>query len=483
MAGIQYKLGQTREVEPKDLAKAVSDEFKFVDLKFTDLIGALQTKTIPAARLEEALNEGIYFDGSSIRGFQEIQESDMLLKPQADAVFRDPFAERASLNIFCDVYDPQLDVEYSRDPRRVARDVIKHLNDAGIAEDVQIGPEAEFYVFHRVLTRDDPHHSFFQIIEGEGGWMGDVAEIYGEHNSGHRPPPNRGYIGARPQDRYEDLRKEMMLNLQGIGLVVEAGHHEVGDPGQAEINIEHLSLLEMGDAMMAFKYVIKNTADLAGRTATFMPKPIFGINGSGMHTHMSFWKDKENIFAGNVFSGLSQEAMYAMGGILKYAHAISAFANPTTNSYRRLVDGYEAPTILGISASNRSAAIRIPITGGSPGSRRFEVRFPDPSANPYLVFSALAMAAAYGIEHKIQPSEPILGNFYELGAKERGNIPTTPKSLEAALEALDRDRKVFTEGGVFTDDLIDEHIEIVTEDIEEIRLLPTPRELQKLLGV
>ncbi|HEX2026678.1 MAG TPA: type I glutamate--ammonia ligase [Nitriliruptorales bacterium] len=470
---------------PDDILQRVRDEgFEVIDLRFVDLPGTVQHFSLPATGLtEEVFTEGLYFDGSSIRGFQEIQESDMLLLPDPSTAIEDTFRQRKTLALTCFVNDPVTGEAYTRDPRNVARKAEAYLASTGIANTAYFGPEAEFYIFDSVRFDQNQHSAFYYIDSEEGAWNSGRDEDGG--NRGYKPRYKEGYFPVPPMDHYQDLRSEMILNLQNAGVEVEVQHHEVGTAGQAEIDIRFDTLLRMADKVMIYKYIVKNTAWQYGKTVTFMPKPIFMDNGSGMHTHQSLWKGDEALFYDEAgFAQLSDTARWYIGGILEHTAAILAFAAPTTNSYRRLVPGYEAPVNLVYSNRNRSAAVRIPVTGGSPRAKRIEFRCPDPSCNPYLAFSAMLMAGLDGIRNRIEPMDPVDKNIYDLPPEELANLPSVPGSLQEALGALEQDGKFLLEGGVFTEDLIDTWIDYKRErEIDAVQVRPHPWEFMLYFDV
>jgi glutamine synthetase len=461
---------------PKEVLQRCSEKgIKAVDLRFMDFPGLWQHFTIPASKLDEDVFEnGLGFDGSSIRGWQAINESDMLVVPQADTAFEDPFTELPTLVLICNIQDPITGEDYSRDPRNVARKAVNYLKSTGIADTVYIGPEAEFFIFDDVRFEQNAHQGFFYIDSIEGQWNRGRDE---RPNLGYKLRHKEGYFPVPPADQMMDIRNEMMQVMIDAGLNVECQHHEVGTAGQSEIDLRFDKLVKMSDSLLLFKYIIKNVARRHGKTATFMPKPIFGDNGSGMHTHISLWKNEKPLFAGGGYAGLSEMALYAMGGILRHAPALLAFTNPTTNSYKRLVPGYEAPVNLAYSQRNRSAACRIPMYSPSPKSKRIEFRCPDASSNPYLAFSALLMAVIDGIQNKIHPGEPLDKDIYDLPPEEAAEIPKTPGSLAEALAALERDHQFLLKGDVFTPDVIKTWIEYKREnEVDALRLRPHPYE-------
>jgi glutamine synthetase len=431
--------------------------------------------TVPVSQLaEETFEDGLGFDGSSIRGWQAINESDMLVVPQPETAFLDPFTELTTLVMICNIQDPITREDYSRDPRNVARKAVNYLRSTGIADTAYFGPEAEFFIFDDVRYDQTANQGFYFVDSIEGEWNRGRDE---GPNLGHKLRHKEGYFPVPPADQMMDIRNEMMQTMVECGLDVECQHHEVGTAGQAEIDLRFQNLVHMADQMLMYKYIAKNVAWKHGKTVTFMPKPIFSDNGSGMHTHLSLWKDEKPLFAGNGYAGLSEGAMHAIGGILKHAPAVLAFTNPTTNSYKRLVPGYEAPVNLAYSQRNRSAACRIPMYSPSPKSKRIEFRCPDPSCNPYLAFSALLMAAIDGIQNKISPGEPLDKDIYDLSPEEAAEVPTTPASLDEALTALQQDHEFLLRGDVFTDDVISKWIDYKMEnEVDALRLRPHPFE-------
>jgi glutamine synthetase len=456
-----------------------SDGYEFVDFRFVDLPGLVQHFTVPISSIDESVfDDGLYFDGSSVRGFQGIQESDMLLLPDVASAREDQFRDRKTLMVYCHVHDAITGESYSRDPRNIVKKAEAYLASTGIADTAFMGPEAEFFIFDSVRFQVQPNESFYAIDSIEGPWNTGAEENGG--NLGYKPRTKQGYFPTPPMDHLMDLRSEMSHQLERSGIQVELQHHEVGAGGQAEINIRFDTLAAMADKLMTFKYVVKNTAWAAGKSVTFMPKPIFGDNGSGMHTHQSLWKDGEPLFYDESGYGqLSELARYYIGGILHHAPSVLAFTNPTTNSYRRLVPGYEAPVNLVYSARNRSAAVRIPITGSSPKAKRIEFRVPDPSCNPYLAFSAMLMAGLDGIRNRIEPPDPVDKDIYDLPPEELENLPSVPRSLEEALQGLEDDHEFLLEGGVFTEDLLEKWIEYkMDEEVAQVGLRPHPLEFQ-----
>ena len=447
---------------------------KILDLRFTDLPGLWQHVSYPIGELEESsFKEGFGFDGSSIRGWQSIHESDMLLVPDPNTAFMDPFRDTPTLVMICSVIDPITKEPYGRDPRRVAQRAEAHLHTTGIAEKAYFGAEAEFFIFDSIRFDSDSQHSFYFIDSDEGRWNTGREE----NNLGYRPRFKEGYFPAPPLDHFQDLRTEMVTRMQETGIDVECHHHEVATAGQAEIDLRYDTLVNAADKMMKYKYIIKSVAQQYGKSVTFMPKPLFGDNGSGMHTHQSLWNDSKPLFAGDKYAGLSQTALWYAGGLLKHGRSISAFSAPTTNSYKRLVPGYEAPVNLAYSSRNRSAAVRIPMYSPNPKTKRLEFRPPDPSCNVYLTFAAMLMAGLDGIENKIDPGKPLDKDIFELSKEEMKSVPTMPGSLDEALKALDDDNKYLTKGGVFTQELIDLWIEYKTKnEADPVRMRPHPYE-------
>ncbi len=460
------------------------EKVEFIDVRFTDLPGTIQHFTIPVETFEaNDFTEGRMFDGSSIRGFQAIHESDMLLLPDPSTAVIDPFRTHKTLNLTFSVFDPITGEAYSRDPRNVARKAEEYLKSTGIADTAYFGPEAEFYIFDSARFATGPNEGFYHIDSIEGAWNTGKDEVGG--NLASKPPYKGGYFPVSPVDHFADLRSEMVKQLIAVGIDTEMQHHEVGTAGQAEIDIRFNSLLRQADNLLLYKYVIKNVAWAAGKTVTFMPKPLFGDNGNGMHCHQSLWKDGAPLFYDEVgYGALSDVGRWYVGGLLKHAPSLLAFTNPTINSYHRLVPGFEAPVNLVYSSRNRSACCRIPITGTNPKAKRIEFRVPDPSANPYLAFSAMLLAGIDGIKNKIEPPEPVDKDLYELPPDEAASIPQVPGSLEAVLNNLEADHTFLTEGGVFTEDLIETWIDYKrSKELDAIRLRPTPHEFELYFDV
>jgi glutamine synthetase len=463
---------------PEALLRYLNDEdVRFVDVRFCDLPGVMQHFTVPVESFDESVfTEGLAFDGSSIRGFQQIHESDMLLLPDAATAFVDPFREAKTLALNFFIHDPFTREAYSRDPRNVARKAETYLASGGIADTAYFGPEAEFYIFDSLRHETSAHQAFYYIDSVEGWWNTGREEPGG--NQGYKTAYKGGYFPVPPVDHYADLRDAMVHNLLGVGIVVERAHHEVGTAGQAEINYRFSTLLLAGDTLQLFKYIVKNTAWHAGKTATFMPKPLFGDNGSGMHTHQSLWSGGEPLFYDETgYGGLSDIARWYVGGLLHHAPSLLAFTNPTVNSYRRLVPGFEAPVNLVYSQRNRSACTRIPVTGTSARAKRIEFRVPDPSSNPYLAFAAMLMAGLDGVRNKTEPPAPIDKDLYDLPPEEYATVTQVPGSLPEVLEALEADHEYLLDGGVFTPDLIETWVDFKkANEIDPIRLRPTPHE-------
>ena len=461
---------------PKQVLDMANEKgLKVVDLRFLDFLGLWQHFTVPLSELDEtSFEDGFGFDGSSIRGWQPIHASDMLVVPDSTTAQIDPFFAEPTLVLIGDIVDPITREAYSRDPRNIAKKAEAYLKGTGIGDTAYFGPEAEFFIFDDVRYDNASNGCFYEVDSVEGTWNTGRDE---GPNLGYKPRHKEGYFPVPPTDKFQDLRTEMLLTLEQVGIEVECQHHEVATAGQAEIDMRFKPLVQMGDQLMWFKYVLKNVAYRHGRTVTFMPKPLYGDNGTGMHIHISIWKDGRPTFAGNKYAGLSENAMYAMGGILKHCSALCAFTNPSTNSYKRLVPGFEAPVNLAYSSRNRSAAVRIPMYSDSPKAKRIEFRTPDPSCNGYLAFSAMLMAVIDGIENKIDPGEPMDKNIYNLPPEELANIPSAPGSLDEALAALKEDQEFLLKGGVFTQDVIDMWIDYKTEnEVNTVKLRPHPYE-------
>ncbi len=461
---------------PKQVLElAKKNKAVMVDLKFIDFPGLWQHFSVPITELKESnFTEGFGFDGSSIRGWQAIHASDMLILPDPTTVMMDPFRQYPTLSMICNIIDPVTKEPYTRDPRFIAQKAEKYLKSTGIADTCYFGPEAEFFIFDDVRFDQNAHSGFYFVDSEEGIWNSGSDEM---PNLGYKPRHKEGYFPVPPTDKLEDLRTEMVVQMQACGIDVEAQHHEVATGGQCEIDMRFSPLVNMADKLMLFKYIIKNVAYSHDKTATFMPKPLFGDNGSGMHCHQSLWKNGKPLFAGGEYAGLSEMAIHYIGGILKHAKSLAAITNPTTNSYKRLVPGYEAPVNLAYSARNRSASIRIPMYSASPKAKRVEVRFPDPSCNGYLAFAAMLMAGLDGIENKIKPGSPLDKDIYEMPAEELAKVPQMPGSLDEALDNLEKDHKYLLKGNVFTEDALSKWMEYKRKsEVDAVRLRPHPYE-------
>lgn len=459
----------------KELLEYVKkNKVEMVDFKFVDLPGTWQHFAIPVSEFtEEVIQGGSGLDGSSIRGWQAINDSDMLAVPDPNTAFIDPFTKIPTLSITCNIKDPVLGKLYEKCPRTLAQKAEAYLKSTGIGDTAYIGPEAEFFIFDNVRFDQNMQSGYYFVDSEEGIWNAGKEGA----NSGYRPRNKEGYFPVAPVDSQEDIRAEMVREMEKAGIIIEKQHHEVATAGQAEIDMRFDSLVKMADNIMTYKYIVRNVAKRYGKTATFMPKPLFGDNGSGMHTHQSIWKDGQPLFAGDQYAGISEMCLYYIGGILKHAHAIAALTNPTTNSYKRLTPGFEAPVNLAYSSRNRSASIRIPMYFNNPKAKRIEVRFPDPTCNPYLAFSAMLMAGLDGIQNKIHPGGPTDRNLYELTATEAASVPTMPGSLDQALAALDTDHAFLLKGGVFTEEIIQTWLEYKkTKEVDPMRLRPHPYE-------
>ena len=453
---------------------AKKNKVQVVDLKFCDLVGTWQHFSMPIEELNEAVfKDGAGFDGSSIRGWQAIHNSDMLVIPDPKTGILDPFTEVPTLSLVCDVVDPITRENYDRDPRNVAQRAERYLKSTKIGDISYWGPEAEFFVFDQARYDQDSHSGYYFIDSDEGIWNSGREGT----NLGAKPRHKEGYFPVAPTDTMQDIRSEMILEMQKAGMMVEKHHHEVATAGQAEIDLRYDSLVSMADKMMMYKYITKNVARRHGKTVTFMPKPVFNDNGSGMHTHQSIWKEGKPLFAGKEYAGVSQLCLYYIGGILKHAPALAAITTPTTNSYKRLTPGFEAPVLLAYSSRNRSATARIPMYQASPKTKRVEVRFPDPSTNPYLAFSAMLMAGLDGIENKIDPGEPMDKDLYDLDPREAAAIPTMPGSLDEAVSNLEKDHQFLLKGGVFSEDFLEAWVSYKrSREIDPLRLRPHPYE-------
>ncbi len=458
----------------KVLSLIKENEAQFVDLRFTDTRGKEQHVTIPAACADEEFFEaGKMFDGSSIAGWKGIDDSDMVLMPDTETAVMDPFYDDPTLNIRCDVLEPTTMQGYDRCPRSLAKRAEAYLQSTGIADRAFFGPEPEFFVFDDARWGDDVNGAFYEIDSDEGSWNTD--RLFEDGNIGHRPGVKGGYFQVPPVDSMQNVRSAMCTALEEMGLTVEVHHHEVATAGQAEIGTKFATLVTKADELQILKYCVLNIAHGYGKTATFMPKPLVGDNGNGMHVHQSLAKGDDNIFAGDKYGGLSDQALYYIGGVFKHARAMNAFTNSGTNSYKRLVPGFEAPVLLSYSARNRSAGCRIPWVS-NPKARRVEIRFPDSCGNPYFTFAAMMMAGLDGIQNKIDPGEPLEKDLYDLTSEEEQDIPTVCSSLEQALEALDNDREFLTAGGVFSDDMIDAYMELKMEEVNRFRMATHPVE-------
>lgn len=469
--------------KPADILElAKSEKAEFVDFRFTDVPGLQHHYSMPIHQLtEEIFDEGSGFDGSSIRGFQAIDNSDMILIADPNSAYMDPFTEHPTLCLTCIVRDPITKEDYPKDPRIVTQKSVEYMISTGIADIAYFGPELEFFVFDAVTFENNPESSGFSMHSQEAPWTSRLLHSPVDEipSSGHKIPYKRGYFPLSPLDTFQDMRAEMVKALEGAGIEVEIHHHEVGTAGQAEIDLRFRDLLTMTDQVQLYKYIVKNVAALNGYTATFMPKPLYGENGSGMHVHQSLWKGKEPLFYDKSgYAGLSKMAVHYIGGLLKHAPAVLAFAAATTNSYKRLLPGYEAPINLAYSSRNRSAAIRIPMYSDSPKAKRLEFRCPDPMANPYLAFSAMLMAGLDGIENEIEPIAPLDTNIYNMTEAELAKIPNVPRNLGEALDALETDNDFLTKSGVFPQSLLDSYIEGKREEIDAVETRPTPMEFE-----
>ncbi len=464
-----------------DILKLIKEkDVKFVDLRFTDPRGKMQHVTMDASMCDEDMfADGVMFDGSSIAGWKAINESDMTLMPDVDSVALDPFYAQSTLAIFCDILEPTTGEGYSRDPRMTAKNAEAYLLQTGIGDTIMMGPEAEFFIFDDVRFASDPYNTGFKLDSSELPTNTDTEYEMG--NLGHRPRNKGGYFPVNPIDSCQDIRSEMLSVMGEMGVEVEKHHHEVG-AAQHELGIKLAPLTRIGEHMEIYKYAIHNVAHAYGKSATFMPKPVYGDNGTGMHVHQSIWKDGKPLFAGNQYADLSEDCLFYIGGIIKHAKALNALTNPSTNSYKRLVPGFEAPVLLAYSARNRSASCRIPFAT-SPNAKRVEVRFPDPTANPYLAFAAMLMAGLDGIQNKIHPGDPMDKDLYELPPEELKEVPTVCGSLREALVSLDMDRGFLTKGGVFTDDQIDSYIELKMEEVIRFEHTPHPVEFDMYYSV
>ncbi|RLB89424.1 MAG: type I glutamate--ammonia ligase [Deltaproteobacteria bacterium] len=461
---------------PKDvIALAKENQVKIVDIRYMDFIGTWQHFSVPLGELgESAFEDGFGFDGSSMRAWQQIDNSDMIVIPDPATAKIDPFFKVPTLVLIGDIHEPITREAYSRDPRGIAKKVESYLKSTGIGDTIYVGPEPEFFIFSNIRYSSEPNASFFEIDSDEAHWNTGRDEM---PNTGYKIRPKSGYFPLPPSDKYQDMRTEMMLTLEDLGIAMECQHHEVAAAGQSEIDLRFDSLLKMADSLAWFKYVLKNVAVKHDHTVTFMPKPLYGDNGTGMHTHMSFWKDGKPLFAGNKYAGMSEMALHAIGGIMKHCKALCAITNPTTNSYKRLVPGFEAPINLAYSSRNRSAAIRLPMYSGSPNAKRIEFRTPDPSCNGYMAFAAIAMAMIDGIQNKMDPGDPMDKNIYDLPPEELAEMESAPGTLEEALAALKEDHEFLLKGDVFTKDVINYWIDYKMEnEVKEVISRPHPHE-------
>jgi len=471
-------------MKPADVIKLVKEKnLQFVDLKFVDFLGIWQHFTIPIGELsEDIFEEGLGFDGSSILGWRSIESSDMLVVPDPATAQQDPFMAHPTLSLICDIQDPITREAYDRDPRQIAKRAEAYLKSTGLGDVAYFGPEAEFFIFDNVQYESTQYGASYKLDSDEAAWNSGRDEK--GKNLGGKIGYKLGYFPVAPQDQQQDIRSEMSAVLEAVGIKVERQHHEVATAGQAEIDIRFDSMLRMADKMMWFKYVLKNVARKYGKTVTFMPKPLFGDNGSGMHTHQSIWKNEKPLFAGNGYAGMSEMALHYIGGILKHGRALAALCNPTTNSYKRLVPGYEAPVNLAYSSRNRSASVRIPMYSPSPKAKRLEFRSPDPSCNPYLAFAAMLMAGLDGIEKRIDPGEPLDKDIYGMSKAELKDVPKMPGSLDEALDALEKDHEFLLKGNVFSKDVLETWIEYKREkEVDALRLRPHPKEFELYFDV
>lgn len=462
---------------PQEVLSLIKEkDIKLIDLKFIDLPGIWQHLTVYENQIDESsFTEGVPFDGSSIRGWKAINESDMSMVLDPDTAWIDPFMKEPTLSVICSIKEPRTGEPYSRCPRVIAQKAIDYLTATGIGDTAFLGPEAEFFIFDDVRFDQNQHEGYYHVDSIEGRWNSGRKEEGG--NLGYKPRYKEGYFPVAPTDTSQDMRSEMLLTMAQCGVPIEKHHHEVATGGQCELGIRFDTLVKSADNLMIYKYVIKNVARKYGKTVTFMPKPVFNDNGSGMHTHQSIWKDGQPLFAGDKYAGLSQMALWYIGGILKHAPALLAFTNPTTNSYKRLVPGFEAPVNLAYSQGNRSASVRIPLSGNNPKAKRLEFRCPDATSNPYTAFAAMLCAGIDGIKNQIDPGEPLDVDIYDLSPEELAKIPSTPGSLEDALECLEKDHEFLTVGGVFTEDLINTWIQYkLDNEVNPMRLRPHPYE-------
>ena len=461
----------------QEVLKMIQDQnIELIDLKFVDLFGIWQHCTFHRSLIDEdTFTDGVAFDGSSIRGWKAINASDMAMVPDPKTAWIDPFMEIPTLSMICSIKEPRTGEWYDRDPRSLAQKAVDYLTSSGIGDTVFCGPEPEFFIFDDIRFGQEEYEGFYHIDSAEGIWNSGNKEDGG--NLGYKIEHKRGYFPVAPTDTLQDIRSEMLLTMGKCGVPIEKHHHEVASGGQNELGIKFSDLVSAADFVLTYKYVVKNVAKKYGKTATFMPKPLFNDNGTGMHTHMSVWKDGQPLFFGDKYADLSQTALYFIGGILKHAGAILAFSNPSANSYKRLVPGFEAPVNLAYSQGNRSASVRIPLSGSNPKAKRFEFRCPDPTANPYLAFSAMLLAGIDGVKNQIDPGEPLDVDIYELSPEELSKIPSTPGSLEGALDALQQDSTFLTDSGVFSEDFIQNWIEYkIDAEVNPLRLRPHPYE-------
>ncbi|MBW4453049.1 MAG: type I glutamate--ammonia ligase [Nostoc indistinguendum CM1-VF10] len=464
---------------PQEILKKIQDEkIQLIDLKFIDTVGTWQHLTLYQNQIDEtAFTDGVAFDGSSIRGWKAINESDMTMVLDPNTAWIDPFMQVPTLSIICSIKDPRTGEPYNRCPRVIAQKAIDYLISTGLGDTAFFGPEAEFFIFDSARFAQTANEGYYFLDSEEGAWNSGKAGTENKPNLGYKPRFKEGYFPVSPTDSFQDIRTEMLLTMAELGVPIEKHHHEVATGGQCELGFRFGKLIQAADWLMIYKYVIKNVAKKYGKTVTFMPKPIFGDNGSGMHCHQSIWKDGQPLFAGDKYAGLSEMALYYIGGLLKHAPALLAITNPSTNSYKRLVPGYEAPVNLAYSEGNRSASIRIPLSGKNPKAKRLEFRCPDATSNPYLAFAAMLCAGIDGIKNKIHPGEPLDKNIYELSPEELAKVPSTPSSLELALQALEEDHAFLTESGVFTEDFIENWIDYkLGNEVKQLQLRPHPYE-------
>ncbi|MEH2202876.1 MAG: type I glutamate--ammonia ligase [Nostoc sp.] len=464
---------------PQEVLKLIQDQkIQLIDLKFIDTVGTWQHLTLYQNQIDEtAFTDGVPFDGSSIRGWKAINESDMTMVLDPNTAWIDPFMEVPTLSIICSIKEPRTGEWYNRCPRVIAQKAIDYLVSTGLGDTAFFGPEAEFFIFDSARFAQTANEGYYFLDSEEGAWNSGKAGTDHKPNLGYKPRFKEGYFPVSPTDSFQDIRTEMLLTMAQLGVPIEKHHHEVATGGQCELGFRFGKLIEAADWLMIYKYVIKNVAKKYGKTVTFMPKPIFGDNGSGMHCHQSIWKDGQPLFAGDKYAGLSDMGLYYIGGLLKHAPALLAITNPSTNSYKRLVPGYEAPVNLAYSQGNRSASIRIPLSGTNPKAKRLEFRCPDATSNPYLAFAAMLCAGLDGIKNKIHPGEPLDKNIYELSPEELAKVPSTPGSLELALQALEKDHAFLTESGVFTEDFIENWIDYkLGNEVKQLQLRPHPYE-------